>query len=139
MKITEIVMPSYANEGVGEYKVEVSLNKYSVRLGNQWQQDFFKSIIEKEVESITVEELDKIEEITDLNWFDPVEEEYEATRSNDIYDYLYIIIVISAGLFMLWLLNNLSPEWMILIGIVGIISVGVFIGNKMSPKYAKSS
>jgi len=139
MKITEIVMPSYANGGVGEYKVEVSLDRYSVRLWSEWQQDFFKSIIEKEVGSITVEELDKIEEITKLNWFDPVEEEYEATRSMDIYDYLYTIIVISVGLFMIWLLNNLSPEWMILIGIVGIISVGVFIGNKMSPKYAKSS
>ena len=132
-------MPSYANGGVGEYKVEVSLDRYSVRLWSEWQQDFFKSIIEKEVGSITVEELDKIEEITKLNWFDPVEEEYEATRSMDIYDYLYTIIVISVGLFMIWLLNNLSPEWMILIGIVGIISVGVFIGNKMSPKYAKSS
>jgi len=138
MKITEIVMPSYANGGVGEYKVEVSLGKYSVRLWSQWQQDFFKSIIEKEVGSITVEELGKIEEITKLNWFDPVEEEYEATRGMDIYDYLWwIVIIFGVGVLIFWIL----PFWL------SALCFAAFVFNLtqedeqdyMSTKYAKSS
>ena len=131
-------MPSYANGGVGEYKVEVSLGKYSVRLWSQWQQDFFKSIIEKEVGSITVEELGKIEEITKLNWFDPVEEEYEATRGMDIYDYLWwIVIIFGVGVLIFWIL----PFWL------SALCFAAFVFNLtqedeqdyMSTKYAKSS